>query len=152
MESILKEYEFDIMRRSEYTDENKLSCVLLEMKNSTLPSIEKKTGPHMSDSDGSRNFIKKYEKLAKTGPFIEGGFWVVETERKFTTAERKIKDSLDDPLKELKAKGIPSHIAEEISKKYSVFSKPEQIIQISKKDKDFGVFLREYFEKERLVA
>jgi len=152
LESILKEYEFSVLRKGVYTDEKKIACVLLEMKNSALPYIEKKIGPHMSDEDGSKNFIDKYEKSAKTGPFIEDGFWVVETDRKFTEAEKKVKDSLDDPLKELKAKGIPSHIAEEISKKYYVFSKPKQMIQISKKDKEFGVFLREYFEKEKLVA
>ncbi len=150
MESILKEYEFEIIRKANYTNEKDSAYSLFEMKNHRLPAIQKRVGPHMSDEDGSNNFINKYEKTAVNGPFIENGFWAVETRRIFRTAEEKLKDSLDDPLKELKAKGIPSHIAESISKRYRIVSDAEKIIQMSKKEKKFGVFIREYLEKERL--
>jgi len=149
-EAILRENEFVVLRKGVYTNEKDIACVLLEMKNCRLPAVQKRIGPNVSDKNGSKNFIRKYKKSAITGPFVERGFWVVETKRKFRTAQKKLKDSFGDSLKTLKAKGIPSHIAKQIAKKYTLISDQKRIIQIVKKDKEFGIFLREYFEKERL--
>jgi len=149
-EAILKENEFVVLRKGVYTNEKNIACVLLEMKNCRLPAIQKRIGPSVSDKDGSKNFICKYKKTAITGPFVEKGFWVVETKRKFRTAQSKLKDSLGDSVRTLKAKGIPSHIAKQVAKRYTLLSDSERIIKIVKKDKEFGIFLREYFEKERL--
>ena len=151
LEAILKENEFHVLRKGVYTNENNLAVVLFEMKNCTLPAVRKRIGPSVFDTGGSHNFVKKYKKRAINGPFIEGGFWVVETKRKFRTAEGKLKDSLKDPLKILLAKGIPSHIAKQISKKFALASDVKKIAALAKKDKEFGVFLRDYFEKESLA-
>jgi hypothetical protein len=81
---------------------------------------------------------------------VEGGFWVVETKRKFRTAQEKLEDSLGDPLKVLEAKGIPSHVAKQISRGFQVTADVGKTAKLAKKDKGFGVFLRDYFEKENI--
>lgn len=151
VESILRENEFAVMRYDVYTNENDLAVVLLEMESCTLPAVRKHIGPSIFDDDGSKNFIKKYKDRAINGPFVEGQFWTVELERNFRTAKEKIEDSLKDPLKILKAKGIPSHIATQIAKRYTLVTDIKKIAALAKKDKNFGIFLRDYFEKESLV-
>lgn len=151
MESILKENEFDVLRKDVYTDEEDKIILVLEMENFELPNVRKRIGPSVFDRDGSMNFVKKYKKSAINGPFIDDDFWVVETKREYTTATEKIRDSLNVSLKILKAKGIPSHIAEEISKKYEMITNPKKIFKIVKNDRNFGVFLKSYFEKEKFT-
>ena len=62
-----------------------------------------------------------------------------------------MKDSLKENAKILKAKGIPNYIAEQIVKKFEIILETGKIMKIVKKDKDFGIFLRKYFEKESLI-
>lgn len=151
LESILKENEFYVLRKDVYTNEKDLAVVLLEMKNCVLPAVRKRVGPSVYDKKGADNFVKKYKARAISGPFIEGGFWAVEVKRKFRTAESKLKDSLSDSFEILKAKGVPSHIAKQISKKFILISDAKKIEALTKKDKNLGIFLRDYFEKESLA-
>jgi tRNA nucleotidyltransferase (CCA-adding enzyme) len=153
LESILEErrYEFKVLRKACYTNEKDLAIVLLEMEVSNLPAVQKKVGPEVFDLDDSKRFLEKYKGLAINGPFVEGRNWVVEVKRKFMTAREKIFDSLNVDVNILKAKGIPNHIAEQIAKGFEIISDIERVVEIASKDKDFGVFLRNYFEKESLV-
>jgi tRNA nucleotidyltransferase (CCA-adding enzyme) len=151
IEAILKDHEFDVLRKGVYTNESDLVVVLLEMESCVLPSVRKHVGPSIFDESGSKNFVKKYKGRAVAGPFVEGQYWVVELNRKFRTAEEQLKSSLGDSVKILKAKGIPSHIATSIAKKYTLVTDTNKIIAISKKDKNFGIFLRDYFEKGSLA-
>ena len=150
LENILKEYEFEVLRKDVYTNEKDLAVVLLEMKVSKLPYVKKRVGPLVFDLDDSERFLKKY-KNALVGPFIENDMWCVEIDRKFMTARDKLIDSLSEKEEILKAKGIPNHIAEQIAKRFEVVCENEKIMDLVRKDEDFGRFLREYFEKERLM-
>lgn len=150
LQSILEEtkYEFKVLRRDVYTDEKDLAVVLLEMEISKLPIIQKRVGPLVFDFDDSRRFIEKYKEYK---PFVEDNLWVVEVKRKFLTARDKLKDTLSESLEVLKAKGIPNHIASQIVKGFEIFSENDKLMELVKKDKNFGVFLRKYFEKESLI-
>jgi tRNA nucleotidyltransferase (CCA-adding enzyme) len=154
LENILEErkYEFKVLRRDCYTNEKDLALVLLEMEVSNLPAIQKKVGPEVFDLDDSNRFLEKHKKIAVNGPFIEGRNWVVEVKRKFLTAREKIFDSLNVDVNILKAKGIPNHIAEQIAKGFELISDLDRIMEIVNKNKDFGVFLGDYFKKESLVG
>ncbi|MEM5773294.1 MAG: CCA tRNA nucleotidyltransferase [Candidatus Aenigmatarchaeota archaeon] len=153
LESILEEtkYEFKVLRKDCYTNERDLAIVLLEMEVFSLPTVQKKVGPEVFDLDDSKRFLEKYKPFAITGPFIENKNWVVEIKRKFLTAREKLFDSLNKDANILQAKGIPNHIAEQISKGFEIISDTERIIELVNKHKDFGIFLRKYFEKENLV-
>ena len=154
LESILEEtkYEFKVLRRACYTNEKDLAIVLLEMEVSSLPAVQKKVGPEVFDLEDSKRFLEKYKGLAINGPFIEGKNWVVEIDRKFKTAREKLFDSLSVDVSILKAKGIPNNIAEQIAKGFEMISDVNRIMELVAKDRDFGVFLRDYFEKGSLVV
>lgn len=151
MKNILEErrYEFKVLGKGEYADEQ-LAAVLLEMEVWKLPNIQKRIGPKVFDLDDSRRFLKKYKEDAVAGPYVEKDRWVVEVERRFREAKQKIIHSLSVDEEILKAKGIPRYIANQIAKKFEVLEGME-IYKLVKKNKGFGAFLREYFEKERLV-
>lgn len=142
------EYEFKVLRRDNYTDERDLAAVLLEMEISKLPIIQKRIGPSVFDFDDSRRFLEKYKDEKR---FIEDNFWVVEVRRKFLTARDKLKDSLKEKKEILLAKGIPNYIVEQLIKGFEIISENDKIMELIKKDNNFGVFLRKYFEKETLV-
>jgi len=153
LQSILEEvkYEFKVLRKDVYTDEKNLAVVLLEMEVSKLPTVQKRIGPSIFDLDDSENFIKKYKNQALAGPYIEGNFWVVEVRRNFLTAREKLLDSLNKSLEILTAKGIPNHVAKQITKEFEIISETSKIMELMKKDSNFGVFFRKYFEKESLT-
>lgn len=150
LESILEEtkYEFKVSRSDSYTNEKDLAVVMLEMEISKLPTIQKRVGPPVFDMDDSKRFLEKYKGLK---PFIENNFWVVEVKRKFLTARDKLRESLDESAKILKAKGIPNYVADQIVKGFEIFSENDKIMELVKKDRNFGSFLRKYFEKESLA-
>jgi len=103
------------------------------------------------DEDGAKGFAKKYKTGVINGPFVEDGFWTVEVERRFRSAEEKIIDSLGDPLRVLEAKGIPSHVAKAVSRGFGVTSDLRKIDLLVRRNNGFGVFLRDYFEKESVI-
>ncbi|NCN39437.1 MAG: hypothetical protein GW914_03590 [Candidatus Aenigmarchaeota archaeon] len=72
----------------------------------------------------------------------------MEIKRKWKSALGKLKDTLSDKEKILKSKGLPNYIASEIVESFEVFEN-EKISEMLK-DKEFAVFLRKYFEKEKL--
>ncbi len=151
LESMQKEDEFIILRKGIYTNEKDLAVILLEMEVSKLPYVNKKIGPLVFDLDDSARFIRKYEKTALKGPFIENNFWCVEVERRFTTAREKLINSLTEKEKFLEERGVPNHIAKQIAKKFDVVCETDNIMNLIKKDENFGIFLRKYFEKESLI-
>jgi len=153
LQNILEEvkYEFKVLRKGVYTNEKDLAVVLLEMEVSKLPRIQKRIGPRIFDFDDSQRFIEKYKKNTLTGPFVEHGFWAVEVERKFLTAREKLGDSLNESLDVLNAKGVPNHIAVEISKGFEIVLENGEIMELVERDTGFGIFLRKYFEKEALI-
>jgi tRNA nucleotidyltransferase (CCA-adding enzyme) len=153
LQSILEEtrYEFKILRKDVYTNEKNLAIVLLEMEVSKLPTVQKRIGPKVTDLDDCKRFLDKYRNNALNGPFIENDFWAVEIKRKFITAREKIYDSLNKDLKTLEVKGIPNSIAKEITKGFEVFSESDKVVSLMKENKDFGVFLRKFFEKNSLI-
>lgn len=146
--SILGEYNFRVMRKDVFA--NTKSCyVLLELEIWKLPKVERRIGPIIFDQTDSRNFLEKYKKEAISGPYIEGVRWVVEVKRKFLTAKEKLIDTLNKPLEILIAKGIPNYVAKEISRKFDVFAGSEIVLLL--KNKDFGIFLKRYFGKKKLI-
>jgi len=151
LEGMLKEDEFTILRKDIYTNEKDLVVILLEMEISKLPYVNKKIGPLVFDLDDSKRFIEKYKKMVLNGPFVENDFWCAEVERRFTTAREKLADSLSEKENILKEKGVPNFIAEKITKKFDIICENENIMNLIKKDCNFGIFLRKYFEKESLV-
>lgn len=154
IQGILEEsqYEFKVLGKDVFTDGSYVATVLLEMEVSKLPDVQKRIGPSVFDKDDSKRFLEKYNNGGTiAGPYVEGTNWVVETVRQFKTAREKITDSLTKPLEELLAKGVPKLVAERIANGFDVFSEPERIVDESRRNPGFGIFVRKYFEKEKLA-
>ncbi len=149
LEGILREYEFSVMRSDCWSDEKDSAIILLEMEVSKLPLIDKRIGPLIFDWDDSENFIKKYEKEALVGPFVEENTWCAEIKRKWKDAKEKLIDSLKEREDVLKEKGIPNHIAKEIAGGFEIIG-IEKVEELIERNIEFAVFLRKYFEKEKL--
>jgi len=153
LQTILEEtkYEFKVLRKGIFTDEKDIAIILLEMEVSKLPIVQKRIGPLVTDLDDSQRFLEKYKTNTLNGPYIENDFWVVEVNRKFITAREKILDTLTKNVKILEEKGIPNFIAKEISKNYEVFSESDKALSLIKINKNFGIFLKKFFEKYSLI-
>ncbi|MEM5805637.1 MAG: hypothetical protein QXM85_00360, partial [Candidatus Aenigmatarchaeota archaeon] len=151
LKEILEEtkYEFRVLRSGVYSNGKDLAIVLLEMEVNKLPHVQKRVGPSVFDINDSARFLKKYSKPL-VGPFVEGINWVVEVKRKFITAHEKLVDTLNKSSDILRAKGIPNYIADQLVKGFNVISENKKILKLVQKDKEFGVFLRNYFQKEKL--
>jgi tRNA nucleotidyltransferase (CCA-adding enzyme) len=151
IESILEErkYEFKVYGKAVYTDEKDLALVLLELEVYSLPYIQKIIGPYVFDEKNSKAFLEAH-KNPLVGPYIEDDRWVVEVERRFKTAKEKILDSLSKPVDILKAKGIPSYIAEALAKGFEVIDGLE-IEKLLRERRDVGIFFYNYFNRKKLI-
>jgi len=152
LQGILEEtkHEFKVSGKDVFTDGSYVAAILLEMEVSSLPAVQKRVGPSIFDKDDAKRFLEKYSD-AIAGPYVEGTNWVVETNRQFMTAREKVSDSLARPVEELLAKGVPKLVAERIAKGFDVFSDTDRIIDESRRNPGFGVFIRKFFEKEKLA-
>jgi tRNA nucleotidyltransferase (CCA-adding enzyme) len=150
LENILKEYEFSVLKSDCWSDEKNTAVIMLEMQVSRLPQIDRIKGPWIYDEKNAKNFAVKHKDDAIAGPYIEDDYWVVEVYRKWTSARIKLIDSISEDEKVLLAKGIPNFIASQLSKKFKVVGADE--LKKLLKDKEFAVFLRDYFEKENLMS
>ncbi|MEM5793069.1 MAG: CCA tRNA nucleotidyltransferase [Candidatus Aenigmatarchaeota archaeon] len=147
IEDILEEYEFRVHRSDYWSDEKDECFIILEMEVSKLPIIDEKVGPYVWNEENSKNFIKKYEGVAINGPYIRENTWRVEVRRNWKSASGKLKDTLSVKEDVLRLKGMPNYIASELVHGFEIFEN-EKIGDVL--NKDLGIFLRKYFEKERL--
>jgi tRNA nucleotidyltransferase (CCA-adding enzyme) len=139
--SILREHEFSVMGQDSYCTEK--DCILVfDMEVWSLPRIRKLTGPFVFTKKHSDEFISKYSKAGRV--WVEGQNWVAETKRKFTQADQKLRDSLKDSEKNLLSKGIASHPAHAIARKFDILE-PKDVIRLAKKNPGFAEFLDNYF-------
>ncbi len=154
LKNILEEtkYEFKVLGKDVFTDEREIAVVLLEMEVSKLPTVQKRIGPPVFNLKHSKNFLEKYKHVAIAGPYVEGVNWCVEVERKFLTAKDKLKNILEGDEQELLLKGIPNYVAKQLaSEGFEIICEVERIASLMEEFPCVGVFLRKYFEKERLV-
>jgi len=151
IESYLEEKpsSFKVFSKGFFTDEKKIVLCIFELEYDELPRLEKRIGPSIFQKKRVEKFLAKYEDGAVYGPYVQKENWVVEIERKFNNAKEKLYEFLSKDKEELLANGIPSYIAEEISKEFEILDK--QKIKNCLKRKDVGKFFREFFEKEKLV-
>jgi tRNA nucleotidyltransferase (CCA-adding enzyme) len=150
LQSILEEtkYEFKVLNKDAFTDEKFMAASVFEMEVDRLPLVQKMFGPPVFDLDDSKRFLEKH---ANDITYVEENRWVAEVKREFLTAKAKLEDSLKQPLDILLAKGIPNHIAERIVHGFDVLNDKESIMKVVERNADFGIFLRKFFEKEKLT-
>lgn len=144
--AILHEYEFMVIGSDSWADGKK--CVLfIESGDFDLPNVRIIQGPPVFAHKNAEEFRKKYGPSGRV--WVEDNIWVAEVKRKFTKPEVKLKDSLSDPLDQLKEKGIASHIAEAVDRGFRVIS-GEKVADFAAREPEFAGFLIGYFGKSHV--
>ncbi len=134
--------DFKILGRDFYC--NGECILLLEAEIWELPKIKKHIGPNIF-SKHAKEFLKHYKNFRL---FLENGSWATEYAREFFSLADYLRYSFGKGLKELKARGVPSHIAESIAEKHEIFAGEDFLRFIKRMPDDFRAFLRKYFEKD----
>jgi tRNA nucleotidyltransferase (CCA-adding enzyme) len=109
--------DFKVLRDDVWSEENTLfSVFVFELEQQTLPAAKKHLGPPLEFQNECNSFLAKYASNSNviTGPFIDGGRWVVEVHRKFTDAAVMLKEKMkgggrDAGVAELLAKEAHKH-------------------------------------------
>jgi len=142
IEKILEEGGFRVLRSAEWA--NKKICVLsFELDVWQVPKIVKHVGPSIYSLKQTRAFLDHYSDRPA---FIEKDFWVVETERKHTTALHYLKDFFAQSEKTLFSRGIPNKLGN--IKTATIVSGADAIKLIKDLPEEYRIFMREYFEKD----
>jgi len=142
LKNILEDNDFKVSAWNVWSNEEftkGLCIIVLELKDWELPTIKKLRGPAVREADHSENFLKKYKPLGKT--YKRGRYWYADFKRQFKKADAKLKDSLSDPAKILRAKGIPSHVSKAIAKDFKILNE-KQIIGFARKNSEFAELLK----------
>lgn len=96
------------------------SVLVFELTTGELPPVRRHIGPPVTNRDNVSRFLAKYLDPATpgllAGPFIEGGVYVVELERKFRTAA----DLLRSP--EIMKVGLGKHVRRAMEDSYELLS------------------------------
>lgn len=136
LSNYLKEYDFSVLRRLEWTDETNIAYIVFEVENKLLSKFKKQEGPSIFSKEVD-NFLRKYIDQ-EYKPYIEDNKFFICSKRNFLNIETALKHFLKENKKE-----IPERIAE---KKLRIM-KEEEIIEEVDKNREFNSYLvRKYFE------
>ncbi len=144
LSKLLEHHGFDTMRKYFFVDGKKV-LIIFELETWLKPVFEKRIGPPIFALKNSKDFLKKYSD-APFGPYIDGDRWVIEKEREGKSATHLLLDFLRDEPKVLRERGIPSHLADPLSK--CDLLEHEEFWDLVERDKNLSCFMREkYFER-----
>ncbi|MCS4540810.1 MAG: CCA tRNA nucleotidyltransferase [Euryarchaeota archaeon] len=141
-ETQLSKSNFLLHRKSVWSDEKELAIMVFEFEKAELPKVYRHIGPPvLAKKNEVDNFLKKYSTQKIAGPWVENGRFVVELERRFSTAEDFLKNILKE--KTVKKLGLGRHIVASLLKEYKLLRNKE-IVEIYNKNFEFAKFLTDY--------
>ncbi|MEF8975593.1 MAG: CCA tRNA nucleotidyltransferase [Halapricum sp.] len=77
---------FDVLRSTAFADDER-AILLAELAVVERPAVERHEGPPVHVREHAEGFFERYEGQVSAGPFVDGDRYVVERNRRFTTAE-----------------------------------------------------------------
>lgn len=136
IQSTLRRHDFRELRRDIYYDRG-AALLLFEMLVWELPAAKTHMGPSADSKRHAKKFKETYEgnPSVLTGPFIEGGRYVVETQRKFTSFPQLIESSYQT-MRSSRA------IRQAMGQGFELLEGEELLY-----DKTLGVFLARFFNR-----
>lgn len=136
--TLSKDCGFRILRTDSFSNKNEC-IVVFEFEVYKLPNIEIFKGPPIFSGKHIKEFIEKYKDKRID---VNDCLLTVEKERKFKTAKKMLICFLSKGEDELKLNGLPSYIAESISKKFKLIG--EKILVEKTRDRNFNKFLTKF--------
>ena len=136
--------DFRVLRDAAWTDEEKLSALVFELEQRTIPKVKRHVGPPLERKTECGDFLAKYVDNIDvvSGPYIENGRWVVELPRKIVDAVDLLREKLKDGGKN---SGIAELVSKAIEEGFSI-TVNEEIVELYQRNQDFEVFLTEFLD------
>jgi tRNA nucleotidyltransferase (CCA-adding enzyme) len=131
--------DFKVLRDAVWSDEKTLSAFVFELEQHVLPSVKKHLGPPLEREKECEKFLSKYahNDAVVSGPYIEGGRWVVELRRKVTDAVEFLKEKLKDGGRNV---GVAELISHAFREKIEVLVNSE-VVEVYRGNREFAEFL-----------
>jgi tRNA nucleotidyltransferase (CCA-adding enzyme) len=140
---LLRQYDFQIVRTSAWSDEEKMNIILIEIEENEISQSKRHLGPKASSRDSDK-FLEKHINTEDTvsGPWIEKGRWVVTKKRQHLNAASLLKEELNEGGRNV---GVGSKLERSVKDSLRIILN-EEIIQIYSSHKALSKFLIEYLE------
>ena len=134
--------DFKVLRDAVWSDENNLNVFVFELEQHVLPSVKKHLGPPLEREKECEKFLSKYAHNddVVSGPYIEGGRWVVELRRKVTDAVEFLKEKLKDGGRNV---GVAELISQAFREKIEVLVNSE-VVEVYQRNGEFAEFLTDF--------
>lgn len=114
--------------------------MLFELSVATLPRVERRTGPPVWEAEHAEKFVSSHPEPL-SGPYIEDGWVVVETARKF----REARELLSARVASL---SLGRHIGPELKRGYNIYG-DQEILKV--RDPEFRAFMARYFSAREWI-
>jgi tRNA nucleotidyltransferase (CCA-adding enzyme) len=139
--TIMKNGDFDVMRIAAWTDEKRISLIVMELGTTILPHLKLKTGPPVTSPHTLRYLDLYAGGGAAAGPWIQEDRLFILARRRYTEAATYLKKAIKEYVK---AGAIPSLVAKELESGAKILVGGE--IPASLKGKDAGAFLSGFID------
>jgi tRNA nucleotidyltransferase (CCA-adding enzyme) len=144
LRKMLQQYDFNVVRDVAWSDEENLNLFIFEMEQRVLPLVRKHLGPPIRKRAECERFLQKHVGASRTisGPYVEAGRWIVETERNYADVVKLFAEKLKDGGRRV---GVAYLISQTIPISLEVLVN-EEVIKLYSSNPEFAKFLTEYLE------
>jgi tRNA nucleotidyltransferase (CCA-adding enzyme) len=134
--------DFTVLRSAVWSDEENLCTFVFELGQRVLSGVKVHVGPPLEREKECESFLQKYveNSVVISGPYVEGGRWVVEVQRKQRDAVEYLRNKLKDGGVNA---GVASMISQVLKEGFRVEVNGE-IAEIYAHNGKFAVFLTEF--------
>ncbi len=140
--NLIKQFDFEIMRSTVWSDEKSASIFIFELRSRFLPNVRKHIGPPVEKIEDCERFLGKHlnSHLILSGPRIEGDRLVIEKKRRYTDVVDLLMDNLRNGGKNL---GVASLVSQAFKDSFEILINDE-ISKFYSMNSDFASFLTKY--------
>ncbi len=131
----LENADFEVLRSETWAHDR--AVLFVELSVADRPLIERHEGPPVDAAEHATRFFETYADAGVTGPFIDGGRYVVERERETPSAAAFVRENLLDVA-------LGARIEPALKEGYSVYTGAE----IASLVPEFGAELGAYFRPD----
>ena len=144
LRKMLQQHDFNAIRDSVWSDEERLNVFIFEVERRFLPLIKKHMGPPVRKRVECEKFLRKHLGAAHTisGPRVEEGRWVVGIRRKHTDVVDLLLEKLGDGGRRV---GVADLISRAVANSVEVLVN-EEALKFYSSSPEFAKFLTEYLE------
>jgi tRNA nucleotidyltransferase (CCA-adding enzyme) len=139
---MLELHDFKAPRSAVWSNEENLCAFVFELDQRVLPGVRIHVGPPLEREKECESFLKKYAKNGSVvaGPYVEGGRWIVEVQRKHRDAVELLREKLRDGGVNA---GVASLISQTLKKGFNVVVNGE-VAEIYMVNAKFAAFLTDF--------